>query len=499
MKRFRWTFPALGSALIIAGAVAAARPQYGGTLRVEIETTLGSLDPAAPQADAAGSAARDLLLPLIFETLVTPDPAGGLRPLLAISWESDARARRWRFRLRPGLTLHDGSTLGPAQVAATLGAKNDGWKVAATDEGIVIEADRELPDLPWELADIRHAIAVRLATGKLVGTGPFRIDESGAGGADPRSLGVGPQAVRNESGAGRLLLRTHEDYWAGRAFIDAIQIDMGRPAADQLARLELGRADIVTAHAPDTGRLSQRGLRIASSRPIELIALVFEGQRATGASDAVRRALALAVDRSAICEVLLRRQGEPARTLLPQWLTGYASLLAAANGVSTRNSVSARAVASSLSAEQRILALRIDASGPVARSIAERIAVDGREAGLTINIDPTGTLAPRPDVRLVGIRLAASSPERALAALVAALGPRVTAALSAEAPPGPGSPLDTVYRFERGLLDHHIIVPVVHVPELHGLGKRIESWDPPIVLPSGALNLASIWLGTGTP
>jgi peptide/nickel transport system substrate-binding protein len=479
MKRFRWTFPALGSALIIAGAVAAARPQYGGTLRVEIETTLGSLDPAAPQADAAGSTARDLLLPLIFETLVTPDPAGGLRPLLAISWESDARARRWRFRLRPGLTLHDGSTLGPAQVAATLGAKNDAWRVFATDEGIVIEADRELPDLPWELADIRHAIAVRRATGHLVGTGPFRIDESGAG--------------------GRLLLRTHEDYWAGRAFIDAIQIDMGRPAADQLASLELGRADIVTAHAPDTGRLSQRGLRIASSRPIELIALVFEGQRATGASDAVRRALALAVDRSAICEVLLRRQGEPARTLLPQWLTGYASLLAAANGVSTRNSVSARAVASSLSAEQRILALRIDASGPVARSIAERIAVDGREAGLTINIDPTGTLAPRPDVRLVGIRLAASSPERALAALVAALGPRVTAALSAEAPPGPGAPLDTVYRFERGLLDHHIIVPVVHVPELHGLGKRIESWDPPIVLPSGALNLASIWLGTGTP
>ena len=231
-----------------------------------------------------------------------------------------------------------------------------------------------------------------------------------------------------------------------------------------------------------------------ASQPIELLALVFEGQRATSTSEATRRALALAINRPAICAVLLQRQGEPASALLPHWLSGYGSLFA-----TSYSGASARALGTSLPADQRTLALRVEPTDPVSQSVAERIAVDGREAGITIKVEPAGTLAPRPDVRLIRVMLSPTSPERALARLLADLGPRITALLTPDPPPGPGAALEAVYQFERALVEHHIIVPIVHIPELYGIGAQVESWNGPIVLPSGAWDLASVWIRADKP
>src|SRR5204862_24793 len=105
----------------------------------------------------------------------------------------------------------------------------------------------------------------------------------------------------------------------------------------------------------------------------------------------------------------------PAETLLPDWVSGYAAL---ATGGHDRSS--ARALVAALPATQRSLALRVESPAAVDRAIAERIAVDAREIGLTIKIDPADTLAPRPDLRLIHITLAATSPDPALAAALTA-------------------------------------------------------------------------------
>src|SRR5947208_15400966 len=120
---------------VVAGAVAiavvgAARPPYGGTPRVETPAIVRTLDPVTATNDAAASASRNRLRPLVFETLVPVDPARGLQPLLARSWEGDARGTRWRFHLRSGVVLHDGSMLEPWQVATALRTSGNAWNVA---------------------------------------------------------------------------------------------------------------------------------------------------------------------------------------------------------------------------------------------------------------------------------------------------------------------------------------------------------------------------------
>ena len=103
MKRFISVCLALASVGLANRVVQGARPRYGGTLRVEVEATIRSLDPAAATSDTAEAAARARAMGLVFEPLVTIDEHG-LQPMLATSWESDPRGARWQIPPQIGCT-----------------------------------------------------------------------------------------------------------------------------------------------------------------------------------------------------------------------------------------------------------------------------------------------------------------------------------------------------------------------------------------------------------
>ena len=412
------------------------------------------------------------VVPLVFETLVTVAPGGGLAPSLASAWTREAQSSRWRFRLRDGVRLHDGSTLDAAQVAESLRASHKEWQIVPESDAVVIATGSVSSDVPWSLADVRAAVVVRRPTGELLGTGPFRAEQQGVN---------------------RLVLRAHDDYWGSRAFLDSIDVELGRAAAALVPDLELGRADMAPVQPSDRRRLSQRGVRTVASSPLQLFALVFEVHRASAADESMREALAATLDRAALCRVLLQDYAEPAEAMLPRWLSGYEPFVLARPVGMVRSEIAR------LPRVQRTLTLRVDAADPVARSIADRIAVDAREAGFILTVQaPTG-LAPRPDVRLLRVRLQATTPDRVLAGAMAALGARTLTYVAREPAPQPDASLAEVYRVERALLEHSIVVPVVHVPEIYGLGERLDSWNEPVVSATGALNLADVWLRAGAP
>jgi ABC-type transport system substrate-binding protein len=467
MKRFTSLCLALASVCVAAALVDASRPRYGGTLRVEVDAAVRTFDPSATAADAAEAAARARVSSLVLEPLVTAEP-GGLRPQLATAWETAGRSGRWRFHLRNGVVLHDGTTLEPWQVAASLRASEPGWKIAVESDTITIDADPAV-DVPWALADDRHAIAIRGSGSAIVGSGPFRLE-------------------RIEST--RVALRAHEPYWRARPFVDAVQIDTGRPFAAQLTDLENGRADIVSVRAPDARRLTRSGLRLEASRPLELVALIFEPPRAAAAALAWRRMLAATFNREAICSVVLQGHGVPARSVLPAWLSGYTPVVttAAAPALS-------RAAVAALPLEQRDVTIRVDGADAIVQAIAERIAVDAREAGFSVKVQTPVGLAPRADARLVRVALPATTPDRVF----------VQASVRLALRGGPiiaqpdGAALEATYRAEQALLDRAVVVPVVHVPELYGLGERVGFSTSPIVRPTGGWDLANVWLQGGKP
>lgn len=441
MRLTAWRLLAIAS-LISAAAPAATRPHYGGTLRVQMRARVNALEPSE-------FAVQENLAALVFDRLVNWSESGQPQPALAISWRHDADFKRWEFELRPGVKFHDGSPL-TAAIAATalerLGA-------IAPSDTLVIRSEQPNPKLLATLAGAGQSIWKRGADGGLLGTGPFRI-------------------VNWDQGR-RAVFAANEDYWAGRPYLDALEIEMGRSPREQALDFDLNRADIVELASGDSRRNLRNGGRIWTSQPVDLLALIFE----PGADERFREAVALSIDRATIHNVLLQKQGAPASAILPQWLSGYAFLFA-----ESRNLEHARQIISGLQRDAPI-AIGYDPLDITARSIAERIAVNAREVGLVVRPVPAGQAAA---ARMIRARVNSPDPAQALAGIAAALGLPSSA---------PGSPED-LYAQERAFLQSYRIVPLFHLPEVYGLGPRVRNWAPPRW---SSWKLENVWLTAERP
>jgi peptide/nickel transport system substrate-binding protein len=311
-----------------------------------------------------------------------------------------------------------------------------------------------------ELARPVASITAHSPDGALVGTGPFRVARFDAG--------------------RHLSLAAFDEYWGGRPFLDSVEIEMGRTSREQFVDLQVGKADVIELAPNEMRTAAERGTKTWASAPVELLALVFGPGRASGDAR-LREALALSIDRAAIHNVLLQRQGLITGALLPQWLSGYAFLFPAAMDLPR-----ARQLVAEVPSADRTLPLAYDAADPQARILAERIAVNARDAGITLQV----TNQPKPELRLVRARFNSLDAPSALAELSATLG-LGDARLQA----GPQRP-EALYTAERALLEGFRIVPLFHLPDVYGVGAKVRVWQRPGVGRLGWLNLADICLET---
>jgi peptide/nickel transport system substrate-binding protein len=446
---------ALSSLLLVATVFAATRPQYGGTLRLGTRIAPNSLDPS--DNSQPDSIARRSLTTLLFDTLVVTDNLGKIRPALASSWQADPGNQRWQFFLRPNLQFHDGSPLTPDAVAASLRASNPAWKIFPDANSVVIERDAPAPELLADLARPRNSI-VRRNGAALSGTGPFHITTWTPG--------------------KRLVLAANETYWAGRPYLDSIEIDLGRASRDQLIALELGRADVAEVSPDQSHRASLAGRRIAASPPIELLALVFARDAQTPDDRALRSALALSVDRASIRSVVLQSSGEPTAALLPNWISGYAFVFPSA-----QNLTLARERRSELR-QPPALTLAYDSTDPLAQVVAERIVLNARDAGLALQTTTSAT----PDLRLV--RLAIDSPD-ARAALI-----DLTGQINLPTPKISSASTEALYQAESAALQTQRVVPLFHLPADYALNPSVRNLSLSLTaLPQ----LPDAWLGAPAP
>jgi ABC-type transport system substrate-binding protein len=444
------------STCLAASALASTRPHYGGTLRLAMRDTPPSLDPTdSTQPD---SVTRRSLARLLFDTLVVLDGSGRPLPALSTSWLVAPGNQRWQFSIRPGVTFQDGTAVGPDAVAASLRRANPNWKVFPSGDAVVIECSVANANLPAILALTHYAIAKR-AGGRLTGSGPFAIAEW-----DPGK---------------KLVLAAREDYWAGRAFLDGIEIEMGKSFREQMILLDLGKADVIEV-APDQARHAvAEGRRVENSAPAECMALVFARDRQSLEEGKLRRALALSIDRESMNRVLLQGGGELSGALLPDWMTGYAFLFPTAAEMQraqlTRGEVP----------QAPAWTLGYDATDPLARVLAERVALNARDAGLRLQAMNSATA----DLRLVRVPLASLDAQVALAGLASSLG--LPQPVFQNGSGNDGDAWDGLYAAELTLLQSQRIIPLLYLRSVAALGAEVRNWGEN---PDGDWRLENVWL-----
>jgi len=365
--------------------------------------------------------------------------------------------QRWQFRIRRDVKFHDGTPLSAEIAAASLRAANPSWNVSADADSVVIERDRPDSELLAELALPRNAIAKRNPDNTISGTGPFHIVDWQPG--------------------KKLALAADENCWRGRPYLDAIEIEMGKSFRDQMTALELGRADLVEVAPEQAHRVSQEGRRLASSDSIELLALLFTRDVASADEKLLRQALALSVERGSIRSVLLQGAGQPTASILPNWMSGYGFVFP--TGADLPRSRQAREQVRTIPS----WTVGYDGTDPVARLLAERIALNAKDAGLSLQ--PTS--AANADLRLVRIPLASPDPWIALANVAALAG----------IPAGKDSgSVEDLYASELALLTPQRMIPLFHLPVSYAASATLRNWA---LRPDGSWTLADAWLGAGKP
>ena len=315
--------------------------------------------------------------------------------------------------------------------------------------------------------------------------GALLYDQRNPDGSFAGVAGSGAFHIAQWESGKRLTLAANENCRGGRPFVDAIEIEMGRAAKDRLLDLEVGSADFAEIPPQEARRATERGVRVSASRPEELVALVFAAGHSIGEDARAREALSRSIDRAAIVNFILQKEGEPAGGLLPQWLNGTAFLFPTAT-----DAAGAKEMWSQIPGLPRI-ALGYDSGGSLGQAIAERIAVNARDAGIALSAEavPTAASAANYDVRLVRLRMKSARPRDALSGIVATLAPGT--GLDATPLPAAASS-EQIYGRERDIVSSYRVVPVVWLPRTYGLGSRVRDWKAPAA--GEGWPLADIWL-----
>ncbi|MFH8469645.1 ABC transporter substrate-binding protein [Streptomyces sp. NPDC017991] len=176
------------------------------------------------------------------ETLVTLDADGDAEPALATGWRQAGRT--WTFRIREGVTFHDGTRLTAESVvrsltrAATASPKPrilDGVEltVRADGDSVAVTTADEDPLVPQRLSSPQLSIlAAKAYRGKTV---------------SPVGAGTGPFELTEVNGTSSATLDRYDGYWGGRAKSPGVDVRFVPDGTARAATLRSGEADIVEA------------------------------------------------------------------------------------------------------------------------------------------------------------------------------------------------------------------------------------------------------------
>jgi len=243
-----------------------------------------------------------------YLTEVAPD--GSLVGQLAESWEASADAATWTFKLRQGVTYHNGREVMAEDVVASVNHHRG--------EDSTSSAKPFVTPITGMKADGKHTVVFSLEAGNadfpfILSDYHLPVQPSEGGKPDWQSgVGAGAYRVKSFEPGVRIDLERYADYWdSGRGHFDAIQmLTIVDPAARTNAIITgevdaIDRADLKTVHL-----LKRRpGLKVHSVAGNQHFTFPMRTNVAPFSDNHVRLALKYAIDREEMVEKILQGFG----------------------------------------------------------------------------------------------------------------------------------------------------------------------------------------------
>ncbi|MBN1459406.1 MAG: twin-arginine translocation signal domain-containing protein [Armatimonadetes bacterium] len=335
--------PGLVSALV-AGCGRPSEHQPGlrsdlvrGSIRVALDADVETLDPVMHRSRTVEAVVRN-----ICDGLVARDANMDYVPQLAESWEVEGETR-WIFKLREGVTFHNGDAFTAEDVKFTID------RVTGNIPGLAPSPRKDLlgPIVAAEVLD-PHTVAITT-------DGPYPIlqkklvfqeicpkayfEEVGPDEFARHPVGTGPFQLVEWVPGERIVVERYEDYYGGSPDIPPVDTaplagTIFRPleeAATRLVSLEAGELDVMVSVPPDQAdrvdALPRAHLSVAQGTRTHFVGL--NCTRKPFSDLRVREAMRWAIDPSPIIEQFLLGRAQALPGILVPMAFGYADSLPA--------------------------------------------------------------------------------------------------------------------------------------------------------------------------
>lgn len=182
----------------------------------------------------------------IHENLVKRDLEGNFQPILATEWSSNDEATEWTFKLREGVTFHDGEPFNAEAVKfnierlkdpATGSPKSSLVKMIKDFE---IVNDYEIKFILDEPCAVIPAMVSTYSTGMM---SPKAVKEFGKD-YSTHAAGTGPLKLKEWTPGTSMSLEKNENYWGKPATVDEINIKIIAEDSARAMMLKTGDADV---------------------------------------------------------------------------------------------------------------------------------------------------------------------------------------------------------------------------------------------------------------
>jgi ABC-type dipeptide/oligopeptide/nickel transport system permease component/ABC-type transport system substrate-binding protein len=294
--------------LLAALLLALCLPAWAGTLRVALQLEPPLLDPTI----GAAAPIVEVVYGNLFEGLVTLAEDGEPRPRLAEGWDLAADGLGIRFKLRAGVRFHDGTPFDAAVAKFALDrarAATSGNPQRSLLEAI---ARIDAPDpLTLEL-HLKHRDGGLLQS---LGNAAFVIVAPATVATNPtRPNGTGPWRFVRWQRGNAIELARFDGYWGDKARLEGLSYRFIADPSAAYAAVMAGDVDLF-ANFPAPEHLAQ----IQADRRFALEVGISEGETLLSINHrhapldqlAVRRAIALAIDRQALIDGAMFGYGTP--------------------------------------------------------------------------------------------------------------------------------------------------------------------------------------------
>jgi len=286
---------------MLATAARAEGPVKGGTMRVGLGggQTTDTLDPAL-----AASEGPNTLLAQFGEKLFEVDPTGKLVPRLATEFSSSKDAKVWTFKIREGVTFHNGKPVTANDVAETmkrhadaksksaaLGLMEGITRLSASGNEFVAELKDPNADFPYIMADY-HLL----------------IQPDGGVKNPADGIAAGPYKVVSQEAGVRYVFEKYAGYWDdARGHADTIDVTIINDDTARISAIQSGRVDMINRVAPKVaGLLGRAKTVVVKSVPSRgHYVLVMRTNAKPFDNNDLRLAVKYAIDRKALLDKVL--------------------------------------------------------------------------------------------------------------------------------------------------------------------------------------------------